>query len=182
MKLINRKINVDEYHIMAKVGILTANDRVELIQGEIIPMSPIGLKHAACVNRLNRLFYQKLGEQIIVSVQNSIQLDDYSEPQPDIVLLKFRPDFYENKIPQPADIELLIEVSDSTIKYDQEVKLPLYAESNIPETWIINLNNKTLEVYRQPQDKKYLDQQKNIEVISPLAFPKITLTIHDILG
>lgn len=182
MQLITRKFNVDEYHKMAKIGILTAKDRVELIQGEIIPMSPIGLKHAACVNRLNRLFYQKLGEQIIVSVQNSIQLDNYSEPQPDIVILKFRPDFYENKIPQPADIELLIEVSDSTIKYDQEVKLPLYAESNIPETWIINLNNKTLEVYRQPQDKQYLDQQKNIQAISPLAFPKIILTIHDILG
>ncbi len=182
MQLITRKFNVNEYHKMAETGILTPEDRVELIRGEIIPMASIGLKHAACVNRLNQVFYQKLGNQTIVSVQNSIRLDNYSEPQPDIVLLKPRSDFYETQIPQPSDVYLLIEVSDSTLKYDQEVKLPLYAENNISEVWIINLNNKTLEIYRQPQDKKYQDQQIDIQSISPLAFPDITLTIHDILG
>jgi Uma2 family endonuclease len=115
-------------------------------------------------------------------VQNPIQLDDLSEPQPDIVLLKPRSDFYENKVPQPSDVYLLIEVSDSTLNYDQTVKLPLYAENQLPEVWIVNLNNKTLEVYRQPQDNKYQDQQKNVLSISPLAFPNITLTIGDILG
>lgn len=182
MQLITRKFNVTEYHKMAATGILTPKDRVELIRGEIISMSSIGLKHAACVNRLNRLFHQKLDDQVIVSVQNSIQLDNLSEPQPDIVLLKARSDFYENKVPQPSDVYLLIEVSDSILNYDQTIKLPLYAEHQIPEVWIINLNNKTLEIYRQPQDNKYQDQQKNVQKISPLKFPHLIFTVEDILG
>lgn len=182
MQLTHRKFNVNEYHKMAETGILTPEDRVELIKGEIIAMSPIGRKHAASVNRLTNLFPSLLGDKVIVSVQNSIRLDNYSEPQPDIVLLKPRSDFYESKIPEPEDIYLLIEVADSTIKYDQDVKLPLYAESNISEVWIVNLNNTTLEVYRQPQNKTYLEQQKNIQSISPLAFPEIMLTINDIFG
>ncbi|MGK7958660.1 MAG: Uma2 family endonuclease [Crocosphaera sp.] len=182
MQVITRKFSVNEYHKMAETGILTPEDRVELIRGEIITMSPIGRKHAAAVNRLNYILCKKFPDKAIVSVQNSIRLDNYSEPQPDIVLLKPRSDFYESKIPESDDIYLLIEVSDSTIKYDQEIKLPLYAESNINEVWIINLNNTTLEVYRQPQDKTYLEQQKNVKSISPLAFSDITLTINDIFG
>ncbi len=182
MQVITRKFNVNEYRKMAEIGILTPEDRVELIGGEIIAMSPIGRKHAAAVNRLTNLFPPLLANKVIVSVQNSIRLDNYSEPQPDIVLLKPRSDFYESKIPEAEDIYLLIEVSDSTITYDQEIKLPLYAESNINEVWIVNLNNKTLEVYRQPQDKIYLEQQKNVESISPLAFPDVSLTINDIFG
>ncbi|MEA5533833.1 Uma2 family endonuclease [Crocosphaera sp. XPORK-15E] len=182
MQVITRKFTVKEYHKMAEFGILTPEDRVELIQGEIIAMSPIGLKHAACVNRLNQLFYKRLGDKIIISIQNPIQLNNYSEPQPDLVLLKPRPDFYENEIPKSEDIYLLIEVADSTIKYDQEVKLTLYAQSNIPEVWIINLNHQTLEVYRQPQGNQYLNQQKDVKRISPLAFSEISLTSHDILG
>ena len=182
MQVITRKFNVNEYRKMAETGILTPEDRVELIGGEIIAMSPIGRKHAAAVNRLTNLFPQLLGNKVIVSVQNSIRLDNYSEPQPDIVLLKPSSDFYESKIPEAEDIYLLIEVADSTIKYDQEIKLPLYAESNINELWIVNLNNQTLEVYRQPQDKNYLEQHKNVQSISPLAFPNITLTINDIFG
>ncbi|MEM8777305.1 MAG: Uma2 family endonuclease [Cyanobacteria bacterium P01_G01_bin.49] len=182
MQLITRKFNVDEYYKMAEIGILTPEDRVELIRGEIIAMSPIGTKHAACVNRLANLFPRLLGNKGIVSVQNSIRLDNYSEPQPDIVLLKYRSDFYENKIPQPTDIDLLIEVSDSTIKYDQEIKLPLYAESQISEVWIVNVNNKTLEVYCQPKAQTYLDQNKSVQSISPLAYAEITLTIKDIFG
>lgn len=182
MQLITRKFNVNEYQKMAEAGILTSEDRVELIRGEIIPMFPIGLKHAATVNRLNRLFHQKLNEKVIISIQNSIQLDNYSEPQPDVVLLKPRSDFYETQIPQPQDIHLLIEVSDTTIKYDKEVKLPLYAESKISEVWIVNLDSNTLEVYRQPQAQQYQQQQTNVKAISCLAFPDITLTIHEILG
>lgn len=177
-----RKFNVNEYHKMAETGILTPEDRVELIKGEIIAMSPISRKHAATVNRLNQLFCQKFYNKVIVSVQNYIRLNNYSEPQPDLVLLKPRSDFYESKIPEPEDIYLLIEVADSTIKYDQDVKLPLYAESKISEVWIINLNNKTLEVYRQPQDKSYLEEKKNVQSISPLAFSEMTLTITDIFG
>ncbi|MDJ0730594.1 MAG: Uma2 family endonuclease [Crocosphaera sp.] len=182
MQLITRKFNVNEYHKMAETGILTPEDRVELIRGEIIAMSPIGRKHAAAVNRLNQVLYQKFGNKVIISVQNPIRLDNYSEPQPDMVLLKPQSDFYESKIPKSEDIYLLIEVSDSTIKYDQEVKLPLYAESKINEVWIVNLNDKTLEVYRKPENKTYLEQQKNVKSISLLAFSDITLTINDIFG
>ncbi|WP_035800017.1 Uma2 family endonuclease [Crocosphaera chwakensis] len=182
MQVITRKFNVNEYYKMAETGILTPEDRVELIRGEIIAMSAIGRKHAAAVNRLTNLFPPLLGNKAIISVQNSIRLNNYSEPQPDIVLLKPRSDFYESKIPETDDIYLVIEVADSTIKYDQEIKLPLYAESNINEVWIVNLNNKTLEVYRQTQDKTYLEKQKNVQSISPLAFPDINLTISDIFG
>ncbi|MGK7939576.1 MAG: Uma2 family endonuclease [Crocosphaera sp.] len=182
MQVITRKFNVNEYHRMAETGILTPEDRVELIRGEIIAMSPIARKDAAALNRLTNLFPPLLGNKAIVSVQNSIKLDNYSEPQPDLVLLKPRSDFYESKIPEAEDIYLLIEVSDSTITYDQQIKLLLYAESNINEVWIVNLNNKTLEVYRQPQNKVYLEQQKNVKSIAPLAFSDITLNINDIFG
>ena len=182
MQLMTRKFNVNEYHKMAETGILTPEDRVELIKGEILAMSPIGRKHAATVKRLNNFLTYQLQNLAIISVQDPIQLNNLSEPQPDVVLLKPCSDFYESKIPEPEDIYLLIEVADSTIKYDQEVKLPLYAQSNISEVWIADLNNKTLEVYRQPQDKTYLEQQKNVKSISPLAFPQITLTINDIFG
>ena len=182
MQVITRKFNVNEYQKMAETGILTPEDRVELIRGEIIAMSPIGRKHAAAVNRLTNLFPLLLGNKAIISVQNSIRLDNYSEPQPDIVLLKPSSDFYETKIPEAEDIYLLIEVADSTIQDDQEIKSPLYAKSNINEVWIVNLNNKTLEVDRQPSDKNYLEQQKNVNSISPLAFPDISLTINDIFG
>lgn len=182
MQLITRKFNIDEYHKMAETGILTPEDQVELIQGEIITMSPIGTRHAACVNRLANLFPRLLGDRGIISVQNPIRLNNYSEPQPDLVVLNYRPDFYENKIPQPTEINLLIEVSDSTLKYDQDIKLPLYAQSNISEVWIVNLNNNTLDVYRQPQGKQYLTHQKSVQSISPLAFLDITLRMNDIFG
>jgi Uma2 family endonuclease len=181
-QLTTRKFTVAEYHKMSETGILTHEDRVELIRGEIISMSPIGTKHAATVNRLNHLFHQKLNEQVIVSVQNPIQLDNSSEPQPDLVLLKPRPDFYESQSPQFQDIYLLIEVSDSTIAYDQEVKLPLYAQSLINEVWIVNLNNSSLEVYRQPKNLHYQYQQRDVSRISPLAFPNLTFSLDEILG
>jgi Uma2 family endonuclease len=145
-------------------------------------MSPIGLKHAATVKRLNNLLAIQLQDLAIISVQDPIQLDNYSEPQPDIVLLKPRADFYETQIPQPADVYLIIEVSDSSLNYDQTVKLPLYAENKIPEVWLVNLPEQILEVYRQPQGKCYQKQQKNVQSISPLAFSDILVISQDILG
>ncbi|MGK7946154.1 MAG: Uma2 family endonuclease [Microcystaceae cyanobacterium] len=182
MQLITRKFNVTEYNKMAETGILTPQDQVELIRGEIIAMSPIGLRHAACVKRLNDFLNYQLHNLAIISVQDPIQLNDISQPQPDLVLLKPRADFYESQIPKPSDVYLLIEVSDSSLDYDQTVKLPLYAENKIPEVWMVNLNNKTLEVYRQPQNNNYQVQQKNVPSISPLAFPNLTLTLNDIFG
>lgn len=144
MQLLTRKFTVTEYQKMAEVGILTEEDRVELINGKIIPKSPIGLKHAAKVKKLNSIFHQKIDNKTIISVQDPIQLNDNSEPQLDIALLKHRADFYASKIPQPRDIFLIVEVADTSIKYDREIKDPLYGKNGILETWLIDINSQRL--------------------------------------
>ncbi len=160
LQLIKRHFTIKEYHKMPDAGIIKESERVELIRGEIVKMSPIGRFHAACVNRLNQLFYQKLGVRAIVAPQNPVELDDYSEPQPDIGLLEPRPDFYASGHPKPADILLIVEVADSTIKYDREVKIPLYAEDKISEVWLVDINQQCLEVYREPTPNGYGQVEK----------------------
>nr|WP_245817272.1 Uma2 family endonuclease [Hydrococcus rivularis] len=184
MQLLTRKFTVEQYHKMAEVGILTEEDRVELIKGEIVEMSPIGLKHAATVNRLNQLFYRKLGDRVLISVQNPIQLTNNSEPQPDLSLLKPRADFYETKTPEANDIFLIVEVADTTIIYDRDIKIPLYAENGISEVWLIDVNNQSLTIYRQPTPQGYqaiqtLDGNQNLSL---LAFPEITINFSEILN
>ena len=134
-----RAFSVDEYHAMVEAGILTKHDRVELLDGEIIAMVPIGSGHASCVMRLSELLSEAVGKRAIVSVQSPVRLDEASEPQPDLMLLKRRDDFYAAAHPTPADVLLLIEVSDTTVAFDKNVKLSLYARSMIPEVWIVNL-------------------------------------------
>ncbi|HEX8069660.1 MAG TPA: Uma2 family endonuclease [Pyrinomonadaceae bacterium] len=146
---------VAQYERMAEVGVLSPDCRVELIEGEIVKMSPIGKRHAACVNRLNRLLGQALGTAAIVSVQNPIRLDDYSEPQPDVALLKPRADFYEQALPAPADVLLVIEVCDTTLEYDRQIKLPLYARAGLPEVWLVNLADEQIETYAHPAADAY---------------------------
>jgi Uma2 family endonuclease len=169
---------------MAESGILTENDRVELIRGEIIEMSPIGRRHAACVNRLVRLFTQCLGERMILSPQNPVELDDTSEPQSDIALLQPRPDFYESGHPQPEDVLLIVEVADTTAKADREVKIPLYAEDNITEVWLVDINKQCIEVYRQPALTSYQTIQKfqRGQTLSIQAFPDIAIAVDEVLG
>ncbi|WP_325064593.1 Uma2 family endonuclease [Dolichospermum flos-aquae] len=153
LQLVRHQFTVKQFHQMAESGILSENDRLELIRGEMIDISPIGRRHAGCVNRLVNLLIQLLGKQIVLAPQNPVELDETSEPQPDIALLKPlkpRPDFYRNSHPQPEDIFLLIEVADTTVKYDREVKIPLYAEANIPEVWLLDVNQEVVEVYRNP--------------------------------
>jgi Uma2 family endonuclease len=184
MQLLTRKFTIEQYHKMAEVGILTEEDRVELIKGEIVEMSPIGLKHAATVNRLNQLFHRKLGDRVLVSVQNPIQLTNNSEPQPDLSLLKPRADFYETKTPEVNDIFLIVEVADTTIIYDRDVKIPLYAENGIPEAWLIDVNDRSLIIYRQPTPEGYQTTQvlNGEENLSLLAFPEITINVSEIFG
>ena len=184
VQLLKRQFNVKEYNQMPQVGILEPDERVELIRGEIIKMSPIGRHHAACVNRLNQLFSQKLGNRVLVSVQNPVELDDYSEPQPDIALLEPQPDFYESRHPKPADIFLIVEVGDSTIKYDREIKIPLYAENDIIEVWLADINEQSLEVYRQPTANGYRQVQKlqRGQSLSIQHFPGINIQVDEILG
>jgi Uma2 family endonuclease len=178
------RLNVSQYHQMSEVGIFSENDKVELINGEIIEMSPIGRRHTACVNRLNSVFSQLLGKKVIIAVQNPITLNNLSEPQPDIALLKPRADFYESGHPQPQDIFLLIEVADSSLEYDRDVKIPLYASSGITEVWLVDIYEQVIIVYRYPSENGYSDIQKlsRGEKMSIQAFPEINLAVDDILG
>jgi Uma2 family endonuclease len=178
------QFTVDEYHRMAEAGILTDEDRVELIEGEIVQMSPIGRRHAACVNRLNRLFSQRLGACAIVAVQNPVELSSRSEPQPDLALLQPRPDFYESGHPQPEDVLLLVEVADTTAESDREVKLPLYARSAIAEVWLVDIERQCLEVYLMPSLNKYQNVRKyqRGETLFVQAFSDVSFNVDEILG
>jgi len=178
------RLNISQYHQMSEAGIFSENDKVELINGEIIEMSPIGRRHTACVNRLNSVFSQLLGKKVIVAVQNPILLNNLSEPEPDIALLKPRTDFYESGHPQPQDIFLLIEVADSSLEYDRDVKIPLYASSGITEVWLVDIYQQVIIVYRYPSENGYRDIQtlSRGEKLSISAFPENNLFVDDILG
>jgi Uma2 family endonuclease len=185
MEPVKYKFTAEEYQLMGKAGVFHPEARVELINGEIVVMSPIGLKHAVTINRLTRFLIKNLNDAGIVSVQNSFRIPDYSEPQPDIVILRPRDDFYANKFPLPEDVLLIIEVADSSLKYDRTTKLTLYAEHHIPEYWIANLERDIVEIYRQPQNKSYLKQTliDSAEItFAPIAFPEMTITLKDIYG
>lgn len=161
VQLAQRLINVEEYFRMAEAGILSWDDRVELIRGQIIQMSPIGSKHAACVDRFNSIFHQLINSDVaIIRVQNPVQLSEYSEPEPDVSVLKPDPDFYSKGHPQPKDILLIIEVADTSFDYDKEIKLSLYAEAHIPEYWIANLEKGEIEAYSNPAGDGYLKMER----------------------
>jgi len=151
------RFTVAEYHRMAEVGILNEDSRVELIRGQIVDMAPIGAPHLGMVNRLNRLLPGVLAGRGILSVQNPVRLDDGSEPEPDVVVLRPRADDYATAMPCPSDVLLLIEVADTSLDDDRAIKVPLYAENGIAECWIVNLVDRVVEVYRQPGNGRYAD-------------------------
>lgn len=169
---------------MAQAGILTEEDRVELLEGEILAMSPIGSRHAACVKRLIRLFDRSVGDRAIVAAQDPIQLAEHSEPQPDLVVLKPRADFYSQAHPGPSDILLLIEVSETSADTDRDVKLPLYARSGILEVWLVTLADERVEIYRQPSPGGYREcvTVRRGDHLSPQALPSVDLAVDGILG
>lgn len=150
-------ISVDEYYRMAEVGLLAPDARVELIEGEIIDMVPIGTRHARAVTHLSRLLVLAVGERAIVRSQCPVRLGPRSEPEPDIALLAPRKDEYGRSHPGPSEVLLIIEVSDSTLEYDREVKLPLYARHGIPEAWIVDLHGGHLLIHRVPHSGGYAD-------------------------
>lgn len=159
VQITKRLFTVTEYYQMAQAGILSEDDRVELLEGEIFEMSPISSRHASCVKRLNNALTRKLGGQFIISVQDPIRLSDYSEPQPDIAVLKLRADFYSTEHPKPEDVLLLIEVCETSAEFDRQIKVPLYAKAGIPEIWLIDLAREQLEVYRLPAAHGYGEVQ-----------------------
>jgi Uma2 family endonuclease len=153
-----RQFTVNEYHRMIESGILSEDDRVELIGGEIVQMGPTGSRHAACVKFLNRQLGVLVSDRMIISVQDPIRLDSKSEPEPDVALLKQHPDLYRDALPTASDTLLVVEVAETSLQLDREVKAPLYAGAGIPELWIVDLENQRIEVHRGPTKTGYRDR------------------------
>lgn len=179
-----RRFTAAEYHAMGRAGILGENDRVELLNGDLIRMPPIGDWHNGKVARLNCELLPPLLGRAVVLVQGAVRLDDYSEPQPDLALLRFREDFYETGKPTPADILLLIEVSDRSIGYDRGARLAAYARAGIPEVWVVSRGERRIESYTEPADGayavvRYFGAGRSI---APQAFPDIALAVDRIIG
>lgn len=171
--------SVDEYYKLAELKSLPLDQHFELIEGEIFDMSPIGISHASMVDRLNHIFHQRILDQALIRVQNPLRLGDHSEVEPDILLLKYRSDYYSKGHPQAKDVLLLVEVADTSLGYDKEIKLPIYAKAGISEVWIIDLNQNIIEVFQKSDHKKY--KKKTIfskgQCIQVQCFPNISINI-----
>lgn len=181
VKLNKRLISVSDYYLMLEVGILTEHDQVELIRGEILNMSPKKTPHAACLNKFVAKISKVLPSHLHLRTQDPIRLGQYSEPEPDLVIVKHKEDFYLSHHPIPEDIHVIIEIADTTLTYDRNIKGPLYAEYKIPAYWIVNLPDQRIECYSNPQKEGY----KKVEYISAgsIKFPPpidIQLNVKDI--
>ncbi|MDG4597027.1 MAG: Uma2 family endonuclease [Candidatus Contendobacter sp.] len=172
---------VAEYHRMGEVGLLHEDSRVELIDGEIVEMAPIGSSHGGNVNRFIRLFSKVVGDKAIIAAQNPVVLSGYAEPQPDLAILRWRADDYEQSNPHPEDVLLLIEVSDSTLRYDRDVKIPLYAKNGIPEVWLLDIQNRQLEIYREPINGIYQQRDcRRAGQIAPILCPDAAIDLAEL--
>ena len=176
---IRHRFTVAEYYAMARLGIIPENDRVELLDGDIIHMPPIGDWHIASVNRLIDLLHTPLKGRVVFSVQSPMLLNPNSEPQPDVMLAQWRDDYYEGGRPRPADVLLLIEVSGTTLDYDRNKKLTAYARARIPEVWIVSRENRRIESYTEPSEGSYSNVRYTgpTETIAPQAFPDVALEV-----
>lgn len=176
---VRHRMTAQDLHQMVAAGVLRESDKVELIDGEIVDMAPVGSKHAFVVSRLARFFTLAAGEQCLVSVQNPVRLDDHSEPQPDLALLK--PGDYMDRLPGPYDVLLVIEVTATSIEFDREVKLGLYARHAIPEVWLLDLNAGELSVFREPAQGQYRVQLKPLAAdgVSPLLLPELAWKLEN---
>ena len=172
------RFTVKDYHRMAEAEVFGPDDRLELLDGEVFEMSPIGSRHAACVSRLGHLFIPRVDNRAVVGVQNPIEVDDYSEPQPDLVLLRWREDFYAPRHPLPADVLLVIEVSDTTLEFDLGRKTALYLARGIPEVWVVDLKSDVVHV-ATPNGTRVVMRG---ESVAPTAFPDLVLDIPAIMG
>ena len=172
------------FHEMVDKGILNEDDRLELIEGELVTMSPIGPEHMGVVNQIAQILIRQLEQRAIVSIQGPIALDEFSEPQPDLALLVQRDDFYKHSLPRPADVALVIEVADSSLAYDRTIKMPLYARAGVPEAWIVNLIDRWIEVYRGPSTAGYTTLLKILsgKSIAPQAFEDVVVVVDDLLS
>ena len=178
-----RPLTVDEYHRMGEAGILTDDDRVELIEGELIAMAPIGSGHSASTNALNRLLVLAVANRGIVAVGNPVRLNRYSEPQPDFSVLKHR-EGYRKALPRPEDTMLVVEVAASSLDYDRKVKLALYARAGIPEVWIVNLAAEEVEVYRSPAADLFtlVTRASRFDQLTIEAIPDVLIPVEEIFA
>jgi Uma2 family endonuclease len=170
--------------MMVAAGVLTKYDRIELIEGDMLDMAPIGLKHSALTSRLHELFVLAASRSATVLSGGPVNLGEYSEPQPDLMLLKRRADFYSGKFAEAADVLLLIEVSDSSLAFDQGIKLNLYARYGISEYWVVDVEGRRIVTYREPGAKGYNRKSEFAvqETLAPQAFPNIKIAVGEIFG
>jgi Uma2 family endonuclease len=174
---------VEDFHRLAEAGVLRPDARVELIDGQVVEMSPIGGPHAACVRRLSDFFARHVVDVALIDVQNPVVLGPRDEPQPDVTVLRRRAEGYSDH-PRPPDVLLVIEVADTTLAYDRDVKLPRYARAGIPEAWLVDVSAARIVSYREPAGDAYRDIRTagRGDRIAPLAFPEVTLAVDEILG
>jgi Uma2 family endonuclease len=182
--VVRKRFTTQEYEQIAAAGVFAENDRVELLEGEIVEMSPLGPLHSACVDRLNRLLQRQVKDAAIVRIQSPVRLGQHSEPQPDVSLLQPRADFYAGGHPEPEDVPLLVEVADSSLSYDRELKLPIYARAGIAEVWLVGLLPQTVEVFRAPSESGYGERReaRRGESVAALNVPGVVLSVAEILG
>ncbi len=182
--VVRKLFDVGDYYRLLGAGVLHEDDRVELIEGEIIQMAPIGGRHAACVDRLNRLLSPLVGDAAIVRVQSPVRLSERVEPQPDLTLLRPRDDFYAQGHPTPSDVLLLVEVAETSLRYDREVKLPLYARTGIPEVWIVDLQDEEILAHSRPEGDAYNEVGRTSRngSVTPCMLPGLSLRVDDVLG
>jgi Uma2 family endonuclease len=176
------RYTVEDYLRMGEGGILRADDRVELIEGEIVDMAPIGSRHAGKVERLRRILERALGDVVLVFTQNPIVLGPRSALQPDLALLQPRADFYEPAHPGPADVILLVEVADTTQRYDRQVKLPLYARHGVPEVWLVDLEENAIEVFREPSADGYRHAERlaDLTAVPVAGLPGVAVDLREL--
>ncbi|MFN0317050.1 MAG: Uma2 family endonuclease [Burkholderiales bacterium] len=173
------RLTVEDYHKLGEAGVLNEDSRVELFEGELVDMAPIGDFHASVVDQLGQVLVRASGD-LIVRIQNPVRFDGHTELQPDLALLKAQPNFYRYAAPTPADVLLLIEVADSTVKEDREVKIPYYAGHNIPEVWLVNIPEEVVEVFSRPASDGYRQARRygagDVLVFSPLQDLRIEIS------
>lgn len=185
MTPVRKRFTVEEFHRMAQAGLLGEDNRVELLEGEVWEMSPIGSRHAAAVRRLRRLFTPlEMEGACLIAVQDPVRLSPFSEPQPDLALLRPQPDLYQEEHPGPQDILLLVEVAEASLAYDLAVKAPLYARHGVLELWVLDLEGKRLHAFRSPSPEGYREVQTLSpgNHLAPAAFPSFFLPVAELLG
>ena len=178
------RFTVEHYYRLAELGFLDEDSRVELIEGDIVEMCPIGPHHSSSVTRLATRFHRVVGDRAIIRVQDPIRLDELSEPEPDVVLTRYREDYYASGHPGPADVLLLVEVMDSSASYDRGTKLKLYARFGVAEVWLVDVNGDCVEVHRAPDSGVYTESliRKRGQKVAPAALPDAELEVDAILG